>query len=93
MIKPSSASFQRPRRPSERFRVSLEKSSTKPIAAQLSVTRKTSTAFVVYPVRARNGIAIATTISTPPIVGVPCFVMWWLGPSSRICWPYSRWRR
>ncbi len=26
----------------------------------------------------------------PPIVGVPAFVWWPSGPSSRMCWPNSR---
>jgi len=29
-------------------------------------------------------------ISAPPIVGVPAFFLWVLGPSSRICWPICR---
>src|SRR5438445_183036 len=30
---------------------------------------------------------------SPPIVGVPCFVWWCCGPSSRMCWPNSLLRR
>ena len=42
-----------------------------------------------------NPAMTAITITTPPIVGVPAFMAWWLGPSSRMCWPIraSRSRR
>ena len=33
------------------------------------------------------GTSMATTISTPPMVGVPAFFWWALGPSSRMYWP------
>src|SRR5919197_5513299 len=40
-----------------------------------------------------NATAAASRISRPPAVGVPCLATWWLGPSSRICCPYSFRRR
>ena len=30
---------------------------------------------------------IPIRMRTPPIVGVPAFVLWACGPSSRMCWP------
>jgi hypothetical protein len=93
VIAPSSNSFHRPASPSERRRVTLVKSSRKPIAPQATVTAKTVSADSVYSLRTRNGSAEARTISTPPIVGVPCLVRWPAGPSSRMCWPSSLRRR
>ena len=36
---------------------------------------------------------MAMKMMIPPIVGVPALVWWPLGPSSRMFWPNSRWRR
>jgi hypothetical protein len=90
---PSSSSFQRPARPSERRRLTFVKSSRKPIAPQASVTANTVRAGSVYSLRTRNGSAAASTIRTPPIVGVPCFVRCQTRPSSRMYWPSSLRRR
>ena len=29
----------------------------------------------------------ASSMTTPPMVGVPCFTRWRLGPSALTCWP------
>ena len=63
------------------------KSSAKPIAPQASIVPKIVSAGSVHTVVASTATAAAATISTPPIVGVPCLPMWCCGPSSRICWP------
>ena len=40
------------------------------------------------PPEARSVKAItATSMMTPPMVGVPCFTRWLWGPSARTCWP------
>ena len=93
VIPASQTSFQRPARPSERRRAIFVQSSTKPIAAHPSVTKKAVSAGRVCFEKARNGIAIASMIRRPPIAGVPRFTTCPWGPSSLICWPNSLRRR
>ena len=38
----------------------------------------------------RNTTTTTNRMSTPPIVGVPCFTRWPCGPSARTCWPTLR---
>jgi hypothetical protein len=86
-------SFQRPESPSDRRRETFVQSSTNPIAAHPSVTKKAVTAGTVRSEKIRNGTAIAIMIRRPPMAGVPCLTTWPFGPSSRICWPNSFLRR
>ncbi len=37
--------------------------------------------------QSRTETATDAMIRRPPMVGVPCFVRWDCGPSSRTCWP------
>ena len=76
VIPASQTSFQRPASPSERRRAIFVQSSTKPIAAHPSVTKKAVSAGRVCFEKARNGIAIASMIRRPPIAGVPRFTTW-----------------
>ena len=93
VIPASQTSFQRPARPSERRRAIFVQSSTKPMAAQPSVTKKAVSAGRVCFEKARKGIAIASMIRRPPIAGVPRFTTCPCGPSSLICCPNSLRRR
>ena len=49
------------------------KSSTNPIAPHARVANSTSIASVLRLERMMKGSAVATMISRPPMVGVPCF--------------------
>ena len=93
MIAPSQSSFHRPASPSDRRRETFVQSSTNPIAAHPSATKKAVTAGTVRSEKIRNGTAIEIMIKRPPIAGVPCLTTWPFGPSSRICWPNSFLRR
>jgi hypothetical protein len=79
-------SFQRPARPSLDFSMTFFQSSTKPISAYpLNTTRAIQT--VGWSRRAHSSVdrVMATTMTTPPMVGVPTFAsMWVCGPSSRM---------
>src|ERR671924_186727 len=86
-------SFHRALRPSERLWVSLMKSSRKPIAPHARVTKSTVSAGTLYLLTARNAIVAVTSMSRPPMVGVPCLSTCRSGPSSRMCWPNSFRRR
>ena len=57
------------------------KSSRNPIAPQARVVNSTSIASVLRLDRITNGSAVATRISRPPMVGVPCFSAWLSGMS------------
>ena len=78
VIRASSRSFQRPRRPSERRCVSFIQSSAKPIAAQARVTKKTVSASSVRSEKIRNGSDIddhdqqAAHRRRPLLDHVPC---------------------
>ena len=65
--------FHRPESPSDRFFTIFIQSSTKPMAPHASVVKSTIMAAVLRDERMRNGMAIASRMSRPPIVGVPCF--------------------
>ena len=67
------------------------KSSRKPIAPQARVAKSTSIASVLRLDRMMKGSAVATRISRPPMVGVPCFSAWPSGmsPAGRTNWPTS----
>ena len=74
--------------------MTFSQSSTKPIAAQRERDAEHARALSVRVARqARNATTSRATISRPPIVGVPCFVLWPSGPSSRMFWPTLRARR
>ncbi len=81
------SSFHRPLRPSDRLRITFSQSSAKPIAAQPSSAASTARLLVLKLVNSRNASDEEATISSPPMVGVPCFVLWCSGPSSRMFWP------
>ena len=88
------SSFQRPFSPSDRLRTTFSQSSANPITAHPSSAANTARLFECgaawySPPRAnsRNDSEAATTIRSPPMVGVPCFVLWCSGPSSRMFWP------
>ena len=89
--RPTATIRTRPDRPSDRFFTIFMKSSTKPIAPHASVVNSTSIASVERLDRMMNGSAVATMISRPPIVGVPCFSACPSGmsPGGRTNWPTS----
>ena len=74
-------------RPSERPWLTLSTSSSRP-------SRPVAT--VAQTQRMRSGVQLANrtqvasaprSITTPPMVGVPCFTRCVWGPSARTCWP------
>jgi len=76
---------QRPDSPSERRLTIFIQSSRNPIAPQARVAKSTSIASVLRLERMMKGSVVATRISSPPIVGVPCFALCPCGPSAPIC--------
>ena len=74
-------------RPSERSFATFEASSMSPstpvrmIASMMKVVSSSGAASK------NTVIAIATSMTTPPMVGVPCFTRWLSGPSARTCCP------
>ena len=67
------------------------KSSTKPTAPQASVVNSTAMAAVLRVERMTNGSVMASRMSRPPMVGVPCFSACASGisPRARTNWPTS----
>jgi hypothetical protein len=78
--------------PKFRFKTTLIKSSKNPKRPNPNVTNKSKKAFTgvwsaYFPIMTKVVIMIENKIITPPIVGVPDFFWWDLGPSSRILCP------
>ena len=80
-----------PERPSERRLTTFMKSSTKPTAPQARVVNSTAIAAVLRVERITNGSVMASRMSRPPMVGVPCFSACPSGmsPRARTNWPTS----
>ena len=76
-------------RPSERSWATFEASSTRPRSPVASVAPKSSHSSAVGAFTEATSVKTitATSMMTPPIVGVPCFTRWLWGPSARTCWP------
>ena len=75
--------------PRERSWATFEASSMKPSTPVATVAPKSSHSSTVgAPTDAKSVKAMtATSMMTPPMVGVPCFTKWLWGPSARTCWP------
>ena len=90
---PAAASFQRPDSPSERLvgdlRVVVDEAD--PGAGQGDGQHGEAGAGLLG--AGQEGDQRHAMMSRPPIVGVPCLVLWPAGPSSRMCWPSERARR
>ena len=73
--------------PSERSLTTFDASSTSPRSPVRTVAPKsTNVSGVGLPTRSAQATT-ATSMMTPPMVGVPCFTRWLSGPSARTCWP------
>ncbi len=64
------------------------------MAAKARVEQTTSqTKTLLRSAHSSVGTTMEMAISTPPMVGVPAFFWWALGPSSRMYWPIWNSRR
>ncbi len=74
-------------RPSERSFTTFDASSTRPSRPVSTVAaNSTNVSGVGMPMTSAVAMT-ATSMMTPPMVGVPCFTRWLSGPSARTCWP------
>ena len=74
-------------RPSERSCITFEASSNSPSAAMANVATSAAISSKDGSATSSTVATMATIMTTPPIVGVPCFTRWLCGPSARTCCP------
>ena len=73
--------------PSERSWTTFDASSIRPSAPAMSVAPASRNVSCEGPATSTMVIATATSMMTPPMVGVPCLTRWLCGPSARTCCP------